>query len=249
VIIILLVALYTIAVGVSAHTKRHEFRAGEAVKAMWVAKWDLGLPVLVIVSIVSGVATVVESAALAALYSVLIEVVGFRNIHPTRQLPQVLASAATLVGSVVILMGAAMTLSQYLVLAGIPTMLLEWVQAHIHSPIVFLLILNVLLLVLGSVFEMYSAIVLLAPLVAPLGVAYEVDPVHLGVVFLANLELGFLLPPMGLNLFLSATRFGQPLSRLYKDGLPFLLLMSAGVLLVTYFPAFTVGVLDLLGFR
>ena len=142
-------------------------------------------------------------------------------------------------------MGAALTLSQYLVLAEVPMLLTDWVQAHIHSPIVFLLAINVLLLVLGSVFEMYSAIVVLAPLVAPLGRAFGVEPVHLGVVFLANLELGFLFPPMGLNLFLSASRFQKPLPLLYRKAFPFLVIMAVGVLLITYVPGITTGVVAL----
>jgi len=112
----------------------------------------------------------------------------------------------------------------------------------VKSPAMFLLALNVVLLVLGSVLEIYSAIVVLAPLVAPLGVAYGIDPIHLGVVFLANLELGFLFPPMGLNLFLSASRFGKPLPYLYRRAFPFLVIMAIGVLLITYVPAMTTGV-------
>jgi TRAP-type C4-dicarboxylate transport system permease large subunit len=171
----------------------------------------------------------------------------FKNLHPLRDLPRALASGATLVGAVLILLGVALGLTGYLVDAQIPDRLVDWAQAHIHSPNVFLLALNGILLVLGSVLEMYSAIVAIAPLVVPLGKAFGIDPVHLGVVFLANLELGFLLPPMGLNLFLSATRFNQPLPRVYARALPFLAIMSAGVLIVTYVPSITTGVLALLG--
>ena len=120
-------------------------------------------------------------------------------------------------------------------------------RTHIHSPVVFLLVLNVVLLVLGSVLEIYSAIVILAPLVAPIGVAFGIDPVHLGVVFLANLELGFLFPPVGLNLFLSSSRFNKPLPELYRHVVPFLLILGIGVLLITYMPWMTTGILGLLG--
>lgn len=246
VVIILLVSIYTIIVGVRRDAPRHAFVPREAIRALWDAKWDVGLPLLIIVSIVTGVATIVESAGIAALYSVFVEVVVFRNIHPLRDLPKVLASGAMLVGSVLILMGVALGLTAYLVDAQIPDLLLEWVQQHFHAKWQFLLALNVILLVLGSVLEMYSAIVVLAPLIVPLGNAFEVDPVHLGVVFLANLELGFLFPPMGLNLFLSATRFGQPLPKLYRHALPFLVIMAAGVLIVTYVESFSTGVLRLL---
>ena len=245
-LMIVLVAAYGVWVGVRSKTPRPKFELLEALRALWDAKWDLGLPILIIVSVASGFATIVESAALGAAYAIIAELVLHRDVHPTRDLPRVLVHASTLVGSVVILLGVALGMTSYLVDAEIPTQLLAWVQAHIHSQWVFLLALNVLLLVLGSVLEIYSAIVVLAPLVAPLGVAFNVEPVHLGVVFLANLELGFLFPPMGLNLFLSASRFQKPLPLLYRNSLPFLLIMAVGVLLITYVPALTTGVVALL---
>jgi C4-dicarboxylate transporter, DctM subunit len=247
VIIITLVAIYAIIVGVRAKAPRHPFVWKDAARALWAAKWDLGLPIIIGGSIVTGVATIVEAAGIGALYSVIVEVAIFRNLHPWRDLPRVMAAGATLVGSVLILMGVALALTQCLVLDDIPGTILTWVQAHIHSQWGFLLALNAILLVLGSVLEMYSAIVVLAPLVIPLGNAFGVDPVHLGVVFLANLELGFLLPPMGLNLFLSATRFNQPLPTLYRRALPFLAIMTLGVLIITYLPHVTTGVLALFG--
>jgi tripartite ATP-independent transporter DctM subunit len=239
---IVLVAAYGVLVGVRSKAPRPRFDAREAMRAVWGAKWDLGLPLLIIVAIGSGFATIVESAALGAANAIVIEVTVYRDVHPTRDLPGVLVHASTLVGSVVILLGVALGLTSYFVDAEVPTRLLAWVQAHIHSQWAFLLTLNLLLLVLGSVLEIYSAIVVLAPLVAPLGIAFGVDPVHLGVVFLANLELGFLFPPMGLNLFLSASRFGKPLPLLYRTALPFLIIMAVGVLLITYVPAITTGV-------
>jgi C4-dicarboxylate transporter DctM subunit len=245
-LMVVLVAAYGVWVGVRSKAPRPKFQPREAVRALWEAKWDLGLPVLIIVSVASGFATVVESAALGAAYAIIAELVLHRDVHPTRDLPRVLVHASTLVGSVVILLGVALGMTSYLVDAEIPTRLLAWVQNHIHSQWVFLLALNVLLLVLGSVLEIYSAIVVLAPLVAPLGIAFGVEPVHLGVVFLANLELGFLFPPMGLNLFLSASRFQKPLPLLYRVSFPFLVIMAVGVLLITYVPAITTGVVALL---
>ena len=244
-LMIILVASYGVLVGVRSKAPRPRFDARDALKAAWGAKWDLGLPVLVIVSVASGFATIVESAALGSAYAIIVEVAVHRDVHPIRDLPRVLVHASTLVGSVVILLGVALGMTSYFVDAEIPAMLLAWAQMHIHTQWEFLLALNLMLLVLGSVLEIYSAIVVLAPLVAPLGVAFGVEPVHMGVVFLANLELGFLFPPMGLNLFLSASRFGKPLPLLYRKALPFLLIMSLGVLLITYVPAITTGVVYL----
>ena len=245
ILMIALVAAYGVIIGIRSKVQRPKFNTREAGKAIWAAKWDLGLPIIIVLSVVTGFATIVEAAALGGAYAILAELLVHREVHPTRDLPRVLVHASVLVGSVVILLGVALGLTSYLVDAEIPTALLAWVQAHIHSQWVFLLALNVLLLVLGSVLEIYSAIVVLAPLVAPLGVAFGVEPVHLGVVFLANLELGFLFPPMGLNLFLSASRFQKPLPLLYRKAFPFLLIMTAGVLLITYVPAITTGVVAL----
>jgi len=145
------------------------------------------------------------------------------------------------------LLSIAMGLTSYLVDAQIPGFLMAWVTTHIHSKLVFLLVLNGLLLVLGSVLEIFSAIIILAPLIAPLGAVFGIDPIHLGVIFLANLELGFLFPPVGLNLFLSSSRFGKPLPRLYQAVVPFLIILAIGVLLITYVPAISLGLLKLLG--
>ena len=240
-LMILLVAGYGIVVGVRAGAPRQASSPREAARALWDAKWDLGLPALVIVAIASGYATIVEASALGVAYAMLVEMAVFRDLS-ARDLPRVLAHAATLVGAVVILLGVALGLTNWLVDAEVPARLVDWMTTHVRSPELFLLALNVALLVLGSVLEIYSAIIVLAPLVAPLGVAYGIEPVHLGVVFLANLELGFLFPPMGLNLFLAASRFGKPLPYLYRRALPFLVIMAVGVLLITYLPSITTGV-------
>ena len=245
-LMMLLVAGYGVAVGVRSQAPRQAFQPREALRALWDAKWDLGLPVLVVVAMASGYATPVEAAAIAAAYSLVVELVVYRSIHhPIRDLTRVLVHSSALVGSVLILLGSAYGLNSWFVDAEIPTQLVSWMTANVRSPALFLLMLNAVLLVLGSVLEMYSAIVVIAPLVAPLGRAYGIEPIHLGVVFLANLELGFLLPPMGLNLFLSAARFEKPLSYVYRRAIPFLLIMSVGVLLITYFPAITTGVVRL----
>jgi C4-dicarboxylate transporter DctM subunit len=250
-LLVLLVAAYGIHVG-----RRNEARGGrarqpfswrEVGRAAWLAKWELLLPVFVVALFASGLASMVETAASACAYAVVVECLITRDISIRRQLPGVLVRAGALMGAVLILLSIAMGLTGYLVEAQIPDHLLAWVHLHIHSQVVFLLALNALLLVLGSVLEIYSAIIVLAPLIAPAGAAFGVDPVHLGVIFLANLELGFLFPPVGLNLFLSSSRFGQPLPRLYRHVLPFLIILAVGVLLITYIPDMSLGIPRLLG--
>jgi tripartite ATP-independent transporter DctM subunit len=245
-VLMVVVAIWAVFVGVRAGAPRQKFEVKEALAALWAAKWDVGLPVVIAVPFLTGRGLIVESAALGALYALLVELIVFRDVHPWKRMPRVMAESAMLVGAVIILMGMALGFTNYLIDAQIGEALTDWAQAHIKQQWIFLLALNAMLLVLGSVFEIYAAIIVLAPLVAPLGVAFNVDPLHLGVVFLANLELGFLFPPMGLNLFLSASRFGMPLPSLYRYALPFLLIMAVGVLIITYVPAMTTGVVNLL---
>jgi len=247
ILLIAIVALYGMRVGQRVRAPRHPFSFAEIVRAGWGAKWELSVPVMVVVLFASGLATIVEASAIAFAYAIVIECFITRDIHPFRALPGVLVKAGVLCGSVLILLSSALGLTSWLVDAQIPTALLSAVRTHIHSPHVFLLVLNVVLLVLGSVLEIYSAIVILAPLVAPIGAAFGIDPVHLGVVFLANLELGFLFPPVGLNLFLSSSRFDKPLPQLYRHVVPFLIIIGAGVLMITYLPQMTTGILRLLG--
>ena len=246
-LLILIVAAYGMWVGRDLTAHRQSFHLREALVAGWHARWELSVPVLVVVLFATGLTTMVEAAAVAFAYAIVVECFVTRDIHWRRELPGVLVKASVLCGAVLILLASALGLTSWLVDAQIPDQLLRFVQAHIHSQGMFLLVLNVVLLVLGSVLEIYSAIVILAPLVAPIGAAFGVDPIHLGVVFLANLELGFLFPPAGLNLFLSSSRFGKPLPELYRHVVPFLIILGAGTLAITYLPQMTIGVLRLIG--
>ncbi len=248
-LLVVLSAGYGILIGRKIQSERAAFSWREVAASAWAAKWELMLPVLIIALFVTGTATMLETASAAFAYAVIVECFITRDIKIFSQLPDVLLKAAALMGAVLILLSVAMGLTNYLVDAMIPDAILGWVQAHIHSPVLFLLALNVLLLILGSVLEIYSAIIILAPLIAPMGTAFGIDPVHLGVIFLANLEMGFLLPPVGLNLFLSSSRFNQPLTSLYKHVVPFLIITGIGVLLITYLPWMSLGILELVGKR
>ncbi len=247
VLLLLLVAAYGISVGRKAQTRRQGFAWRELLGATWEAKWELSIPVVMALLFGTGLASLLETSAFACAYTVVIACFIHRDLHPFRQLPGVMVKAAVLVGAVLILLSCAMGFTSYLVDAQIPDQLLGIVQNRIHSPLAFLLVLNLVLLVLGSVLEIFSAIIVLTPLVIPLGLAFGIHPVHLGVIFLANLELGFLFPPVGLNLFLSSSRFGKPMVALYRDVLPFLLILALGVLLITYVPALSLGILRLTG--
>ena len=250
-LLVVLVAAYGIHVGRRqlGNRQRPPFSWREVFASTWQAKWELMLPVLIILFFAGGLASMVEVSAGALAYAAVVECFVMKDLDYRRQLPGVVVKAAALMGAVLLLLSVAMGLTSYLVDAQIPAKLLTFVQATIHSKLVFLLVLNVILLVLGSVLEIYSAIVILAPLVAPLGVAFGIDPVHLGIIFLANLELGFLFPPVGLNLFLSSSRFGKPLPQLYRHVVPFLLILGTGVLLITYIPDLSLGIGKVVGRR
>lgn len=226
---------------------RGKFELREVLAAARGALWELSIPVVALALFLSGRASMVEAAAAAFAWTLVVECFITRDIHPVRDLPRVLRHAGVLVGAVLLLLAAALGFTGYLVIAQIPDALVDFTTAHVHSQVIFLLVLNAGLLVLGSVFEIYAAIVVLAPIVAPLGAAFGVNPVHLGVVFLANLEVGFLLPPAGLNLFLSSSRFQVPLPKLYRRIIPFLLILTLGMLVVTYTTPLTEGVLAWFG--
>lgn len=248
-LLVVLSAGYGIVVGRRVEREKVAFSWKEVAESSWAAKWELLLPVVIVALFVTGTATMLETAAAALAYTVIVECFVTRDIKLFKDLPNVLLHAAALMGAVLTLLAIAMGLTNYLVDAMIPDAILGWVQEHIHSRVVFLLALNALLLILGSVLEIYSAIIILAPLIAPMGTAFGIDPVHLGVIFLANLEMGFLLPPVGLNLFLSSSRFNQPLTSLYRHIVPFLIITGVGVLLITYLPWMSLGILELVGKR
>jgi tripartite ATP-independent transporter DctM subunit len=215
---------------------RESFSLREATGALWESKWDLGLPVVMVVGIFGGFCTLVEAAAVSAVYAIVVECVIHREMGILRELPRAVLKCATMVGGVMIIVGVAMGLAGYVVDAEIPPKAAELAKEHISSRIAFLLLLNVGLLVVGCLMDIFSALVVVVPLVVPLGVAFGVDPVHLGIIFIANLELGYLTPPVGMNLFFSSYRFGEPLTRVYRYTWPFLLLLFATVLAITYVP-------------
>lgn len=241
-----LVAAWGVCEALRRGAGRVPFDWREAAAAIRAAKWELGLPALVLLGLFGGFATLVETAALAALYALVVEAVVHRDLRLGRDGRRVLVECVTLVGGVLIILAVALGFTGYLVDADVPARGAAWVREAIHSRWVFLLALNGFLLVVGCLMDIFSAIVVVAPLIAPMGAAFGVDPVHLGIIFLANLELGYLTPPVGMNLFLASYRFGRPLPEVVRAVGPPLLLLGAGVLLITYFPALSTALPRLL---
>ena len=219
----------------SKHVKKFIFK--EASKTAKVAKWEIAIPLLIILSLFSGFATLVESAALLVLYVLTVELYIFKDIS-LKSLPEIVINCSTLVGGVLIILGFAMGFTGYLVDAQIPLKILNYVQSTISSKIVFLLALNILLLVIGCLMDVFSAIIVVVPLIAPLATYFGIDPFHLAIIFIANLELGYITPPVGMNLYLSSYRFDKDMPTIYSATLPFFFIRLIGVILITYIPLF-----------
>lgn len=207
--------------------------------AVWNAKWELLIPVVALVALFGGWATPVEAAALTALYAFVVEVVLYRDLHLTKDVPRVMTECGLLVGGVLLIIGVALGFTHFLIDAQMPDQCIEWVTAGVKSKWVFLLLLNLFLLAVGSLMEIYAAIVVVVPLLVPIGQLFGIDMVHLGIIFLANLELGFLMPPVGMNLLLGSYRFNKPMSEMTRASFPMLVVLGIGVLLITYLPWLT----------
>lgn len=236
---IALVAGFALLYSKRSGTARVPFDFQKAARALWDSKWEVAIPILVLGSILSGLATLVEASAITVLYAFVLEFFIRRNLRLGRDLTRVVGSAATLIGSVLLILGVALGLTNFFVMQEIPSQATAWVQSFVDSPLFFLLLLNLFLLVVGCLMDMFSAIVVVVPLIAPLGLFFGIDPFHLGIIFLTNLELGFLTPPVGMNLFLASNRFQRPLLEVYRSVLPFLAIRIVAVGLVTYVPALT----------
>jgi C4-dicarboxylate transporter, DctM subunit len=233
--------------GLVTSAGRTPFSLREAMSALWEAKWEVLLPVFVLGAFLGGIATLVESAPLAALYTLIVQRFIHRDLPTWKDVLRVMSDCVALVGSVLVILAVAAGLTNYLVNAQVPTHLIEWTQAHVHSKIVFLLGLNVFLLIVGTLMDIFSAIVVVVPLIVPLADVFGINPVHLGIIFVANLELGFLHPPLGLNLLLASIRFKKPVLEVTWATLPMLGILAIGVLLITYWPGLTLGLLHWLG--
>jgi C4-dicarboxylate transporter DctM subunit len=240
-----LTAGWAIFEGVRHGAPRSRWNGREAVDALVDAGWDLLLPVIVLVAVFGGFATLIEAAAITAAYAFVLQVVIHRTVSVRRDVPRAVVEGVTLIGGVLVILAVAMGLTGFLVDARVPTLALAWLRERIASPLAFLLLVNVFLLAVGCMMDIFSATVVVAPLLVPLGLAYGVDPVHLGIIFIANLELGYLTPPVGLNLFLASYRFERPFAEVARSVVPLLLIYAVGVVLITYVPALTTGVVAL----
>ncbi len=211
--------------------------------ALWAARWELPLPIVVLGGIYGGLFAISEAAAMTALYVLFAEVVLYREIS-LKKLPSVMVDSMVMVGGILLILGVALAFTNYLVDAEVPQTLFEFTQQHIKSTITFLILLNILLLVLGAVLDIFSALVIMVPLILPMAVGYGVHPVHLGIIFLANMQIGYFTPPIGMNLFIASYRFKKPILALYSAAFPFMLVLLAALMIITYVPALSLAPIE-----
>ncbi len=232
-----MLALYCILVGRRMKMERRPFELSEALSALSMAKWEVALPVVLIGGMYSGALRIHEAAAFTALYVLVIEVFVYRDLDLRHDLPRVIRESMTLVGAILAILATAIGFTAFLIQARVPMLVLEAMGNYIHSPITFLLALNVFLIVVGMLMDIFSAIVVVVPLIIPIATGFGIDPYHLGIIFLLNLEIGYLTPPVGLNLFISSFRFDKPITTLYRAVLPFILILLVALALTTYIPS------------
>ena len=219
-----------------------DFSWKEVAAAIREAAWEIPLPIVVLGGIYSGYFAISEAAAVTALYVLIVDVVILREI-PLRDLPAIMRESMVLVGGILIILGMSLASTNYMIDAGVPQKLLEYVSQLVTSPLTFLLLLLAFLLVLGAILDIFSAIVLVVPLILPVAVQFGVDPVHLGIVFLATMQLGYITPPVGLNLFIASYRFERPIVELYLSTLPFFFILLISVVVIAFWPALSLALL------
>lgn len=244
-LILFLLAGYGIAAGLH-RAPRKRLRQKSAGRVIKEAVWEIPLPLIIIIGIYGGYLVPGEAAAVIALYVLIVEVFIHRDIALSA-LPALMARSMMLFGGILIILAASMASTNYLIDQDVPTRLFEFIKTYIDNKFTFLLVLNVFLLVVGAMLDMFSALVLVVPLILPIAAGYEINPIHLGIIFLTNLQIGYCTPPVGLNLFLASYRFKKPIITLYRATLPFLGLLLAALLVITYVPWLSLFMVELFG--
>ncbi|MCH2351588.1 MAG: TRAP transporter large permease subunit [Pseudomonadales bacterium] len=234
-VMVMILALSVWAIWRHRSVPRTEFVVAEVLLSIKAARWELALPFAVLGGVYSGYFAISEAAAVTAIYVIIIEVFIYKEV-PLKKLPEVIRESMVMVGSIILILGAALAFTNYLVDSEIPQTLFEFIRAHVDSRIAFLILLNVMLLILGALLDVFSAIIIMVPLILPIAVGYGVHPVHLGIIFLANLQIGYFTPPIGMNLLISSYRFKKPILQLYAACWPFMVVLLIALMVITYVP-------------
>lgn len=248
-LLVVVLALFGMKRSAAARVERIPFRLMTVWTALREAIWEVPLPFLIIGGIYGGLFTATEAAAVTAFYVVVVEVFLYRDLNLFTDIPRVMRESMILVGAIIVILGTALGLTNYLIDEEVPMKLFEMIRELTESKIVFLILLNLFLLLVGMMMDIFSAIIVVAPLIIPVALAYGIDPVHLGIIFLANLEIGYMTPPVGLNLFISSFRFGKPVAEVYRATLPYIGILLIALVIITYFPGLSLWLVDAMGMK
>lgn len=248
ILLILLLSAYSVLTARREKAVKSRFYFKDVLRATYEAKWELLIPFIIIVGIYGGFVTLGEVATITIVYALFIEVFIYRDIRIVK-IPDIMTRSMILVGGILVILGSAYGLTNYIIDARVPMTILNVMEEYISSRFVFLIILNVFLLVVGCVLDIYSALLVVVPLILPIAISYDVNPVHLGIIFLTNLEIGYSTPPVGMNLFISCFRFNKPVTTLYRATIPFLIILFAGLMIITYIPELSLGLVDYFGIK
>ena len=247
-LLIVALALYSTRPSITKNVSRIPFTLENAWKAIRGAAWEIPLPIIVIGGLYGGLFTATEAAVITAMYVLIVEVFIYRDLKLFKDIPHVMQETMVLVGAIIVILSCAMGLTNYLVDQEIPMKMFDMVRLFVSSKITFLILLNIFLLIMGMM-DNFSAIIVVVPLIVPVAMAYEVNPVHLGVIFLTNLEIGFLCPPLGLNLFISSFRFNKPMGAVVRGTLPFIGILLIALMIITYIPWLSLGLIQWLNIQ
>jgi tripartite ATP-independent transporter DctM subunit len=241
--LMIIISFYSFFVAKRSGTSTFRISLSEITRTAWVAKWELFIPVMLVVGIFGGFVTLGEVASIMVAYAFIVEIFIHKDVR-IGQFPLIIRESMILVGAIFIIFASALALTTYMIDAEIPMIVLQFIQAHINSKITFLITLNIFLFIVGSLMEIYAALIVVPPLIVPIAMSYGINPVHLGIIFLTNLEIGYFMPPVGLNLLISCIRFNKPLSSLYRAAIPFIAIMIIGLLVITYVPWLSLALIE-----
>lgn len=242
-VMIILLSVWSMSTNRGKALPLKSFSVSEAVAAIKEAAWEIPLPVFLVAGIYGGFFAISEAAAVVALYVIIVEVFIYREVS-LKQLPGILRESMVMVGSILLILGVSLAFTNYLVDAEIPMKLFILIQEQITGKLAFLIVLNLFLLVLGAILDIFSAIVIMVPLLLPVAENFGINPIHLGIIFLANMQIGYFTPPVGMNLFIASYRFNKPVTEIYMSAIPFMIVMLAALALITYFPGLSLVFLD-----
>ncbi len=248
-VLVVLLSLYSVRIAKHADVPRQEFDWAAVRKSIRDAAWEIPLPFLLLGGLYGGLFTATEAAAITAFYVFVVEVLIYRDLKLFTDVPRVMKDSMLLVGAILIIVGCALSLTGYLIDQQVTQKLFEFVKGFISSKWVFLVVLNLFLLVVGMMMDIFSAIIVVVPLILPIAQYYGVDPIHLGIIFLANLEIGYLTPPFGLNLFIASFRFQKPFIQVFRSVVVFIGILIVALLIITYVPGLSLWLVNLLHIR